>query len=112
MDDLSAKLDKLLGSEDGMKRIEDMMTSFGIAPPEAPSSPAPPDDGADLTMMLKLLPAIEAMSQKDDSSELLRALRPHLQHDRQKKLDEATSMMKLVKLLPLLKSLTGKEDSS
>lgn len=114
MDDLSEKLDKLLGSEDGMKRIEDMMAAFGVTPSAdtaPPPSPAP-DTGFDLSMILKLMPVIESLSKPDDNAALLYALRPHLQHERQKKLDEAANMMKLMKMLPLIKGLAGKEDDA
>lgn len=126
MDDLSQKLDQLLGSPDGMKRIEELMAAFGAAPPgEAPVPPAPVPAAAadplasllgnsgDMAPLLKLLPLIGQLQKEDDNADLLRALRPHLKTDRQKRLDEATQMMKLVKLLPLLKEFSGKgEDGS
>ena len=109
MDDLSEKLDKLLSSPDSMKRIEEMMTAMGVAAPEP--EPAPIDSDFDMSVLFKVLPAIESLSKQDDNTALLHALRPHLQEERRKKLDEAANMMKLIKLLPLIKELTGKEGS-
>ena len=60
MDDLSQKLDRLLSSPDGMKRIEELMGAFGAAPPApaetATSSPLP--IGMDMRMLLKLTPLL------------------------------------------------------
>lgn len=120
MDDLAQKLDQLLGSEEGMKRIEDLMAAFGgmpsateaSAPPlSAPPVPDdPPDTGMpDLQQLMKLLPLLGGLQQQDDSTALLKALRPHLKNDRQKRLDEASQMLRLMRLLPLLKELKGGE---
>lgn len=111
MDDLSEKLDKLLSSPDSMKRIEDMMAALGASPPDPPAVPPATDGDFDMSMLFKILPAIESLSKQDDNTALLHALRPHLQQDRRKKLDEAANMIKLMKMLPLIKELTGKEDS-
>ncbi len=112
MDDLSEKLDRLLGSPDGMKRVEEMMAALGVSPPvpDAPPAPSPPaadSGGLDLGMLLKVLPLIEKMRAPSDDAALLSALRPHLQPPRQKRLDEAGQMLKLLQLMPLLKELKG-----
>lgn len=121
MDDLTEKLDRLLGSPDGMKRIEDMMAAFGAGMPASPppSAPAPKADaptdlssllsGGNMDQLLKLLPLLSQVGKEDDSTALLHALRPHLKDERQKRLDEAGQMLKLMRLLPLLKDL-GKGD--
>ncbi len=120
MDDLNQKLDRLLSSPDGLKKIEDLMSAFGAAPsqtaqtPQAPSASAPPPASPmpDMGMMLKLMPLLSQLGKEDDTAALFRALRPHLQHERQKKLDEAGQMLKLMKLLPLLSELKkGEEDA-
>ena len=108
MDDLSEKLDRLLGSPDGMKRIEDMMAAFGASAP-SPSAPTPvsDSDGLDLGMLLKVLPLLEKMRAPSDDTALLSALRPHLKAPRQKRLDEAGQLLKMLQLMPLLKELKG-----
>ena len=112
MDDLSQKLDRLLSSPDGMKRIEELMGAFGAAPPApaetATSSPLP--IGMDMGMLLKLTPLLAQLGKEDDTTALFHALRPHLQAERQKKLDEAGQMLRLMKVLPLLSELKGGDD--
>ncbi|MBQ3094647.1 MAG: hypothetical protein IJC52_05680 [Clostridia bacterium] len=112
MDDLSEKLDRLLSSPDSMKRIEEMMAAFGgmpsPAPPEeAPIEPALPlpvmgADGLDLGKILQFLPLIEQFRKEDDTALLLKALRPFLAAERQKRLDEAGQFLKIARLLPLI----------
>ena len=111
MDDLSDKLDKLLSSPDSMKRIEEMMAAMGVAAHDPTPAPTPTEDDFDMSVLFKVLPAIESLSKQDDNTALLSALRPHLQPERRKKLDEAANMMKLLKLLPRIQDLAGKEES-
>lgn len=111
MDDLEQKLDALLSSPDSLKRIGDMMAM--LTEPSAPPSPSPaPEDSGmpDLSQLLRLLPLINSLSGEDDNAALLKALRPHLKSDRQKKLDEAGQWLKIAKLLPLLKDMKGAND--
>ena len=109
MDDLSDKLDRLLSSPDTMGRIEEMMAAFsGLPSPEPPEEPAanttlPPSAGGfDIGQLLKLLPLIEQFQKEDESARLLKALRPFLAAERQKRLDEASGWLKIARLLPLL----------
>ena len=114
MDDLVQKLDRLLSSDDGMKQIEDLMSTLGGSSP-APSPPtdtAPPLPLPDIGMLLKLLPLLGELGKEDESAALLRALRPHLQHERQKRLDEAGQMLRLMRLLPLLGDLKKGDDNT
>ena len=108
MDDLNEKLDRLLSSPDGLKRIEELMGAFGAAVPNTPPPPSAPVP--DMSMMLKLAPLLSHMSKDDDAAALLHALRPHLQRDRQKRLDDAGQMLKLMRMLPLLTELKKGED--
>ena len=104
MDDLTQKLDRLLASPDGMKRIEDMMSTLGVAAPAADTASPAPAFG-DVGMLLKLMPLLSRLGQKDEGDALLEALRPHLQQERQKRLDDAGQILRLIKLLPLLEGL-------
>lgn len=56
-----------------------------------------------LGMVAKMGPVLGALRQEDDSTRLLRALRPMLRPTRQKKLDEALKLLQLLRALPLLK---------
>ena len=109
MDDLSEKLDRLLSSPDTMSRIEDMMASLGGMPlpsddaPAEPALPPLPDSGGfDIGALLKFLPLIEQFRAEDESARLLKALRPFLAAERQKRLDEASGWLKIARLLPLI----------
>lgn len=46
---------------------------------------------------------LSAARQEDDSTRLLRALRPLLGPERQKKLDEAIRLLQMMRMLPLLR---------
>ena len=109
MDDLSEKLDRLLSSPDSMKRIEDMMAAFGGMPsplppeePPADTSALPPMGGLDVGQLLQLLPLLEQFQKEDESARLLKALRPFLAAERQKRLDDASGWLKIARLLPLI----------
>lgn len=81
----------------------------------APSQPAPAPLGAPngggaggispemLGMVTKLAPLLGQVNREDDSTRLLRALRPLLSPGRQKKVDEAVKILQMMRLLPLLK---------
>lgn len=88
-----------------------MLSSLGLgqnqpqSPPPAPSPPAPAN-GVDphmLQAVTKLAPLLSQVNREDDSTRLLRALRPLLGPVRQKKLDEAIKILQMMRLLPLLK---------
>ncbi len=56
-----------------------------------------------LGMVTKLAPLLSQVNREDDSTRLLRALRPLLSSSRQKKVDEAMKILQMMRLLPLLK---------
>lgn len=70
--------------------------------PEQKESP-PGVDGEMLQTIMKIAPLLSTFRQEDDNTRLLRALRPMLCEERQKKLDEAIKLLQLMRLLPLLK---------
>lgn len=123
MDDLSEKLDRLLSSPDSMKRIEEMMAALGGMPSPAPPEevpaetpaeamlpPLPAMGGLDIGQILKFLPLLEQFRQEDESSRLLKALRPFLAAERQKRLDDAGQFLKIARLLPLLTERRGDDE--
>lgn len=94
MDDFNEKLDRLLSDPDKVAKMQAMLASMtgNAAPsPTAPSSPAPP-------------PVSSPPTPPADDTALLKALRPYLHGEREKKLDEAIRLMELSRLLPLLRS--------
>lgn len=60
-------------------------------------------DANTLQMVTRLAPMLSAARQEDDSTRLLRALRPLLGPERQKKLDEAIRLLQIMRMLPLLR---------
>lgn len=84
MDDLNEKLDRLLSDPATVGKMQAMLSSMtGDGKAQSPPSPASP---------------------AADDTALLKALRPYLHGEREKKLDEAIKLMELSRLLPLLKS--------
>ena len=110
-DELSKKLDSLLNSPDGMDKIQSMMAALGISPetltapavpPEPQPEPTPSPAMPELDGLLKLMPLLSQMGKDDQNTTLLKALRPYLHGDREKRLDDSVRMMQLLKFLPLL----------
>lgn len=110
-DELSKKLDSLLGSPEGMQKIQSMMAALGVSAPTAPEpEPSPPAVPAIPEGLLQLLPLLTQMGQDDQNTTLLKALRPYLHGEREKRLDDSVRMMQLLKFLPLLQGGGGKND--
>lgn len=59
-------------------------------------------DGPDLGVLMKLAPVLSGMTKEDENTSLLKALRPYLHGDREKRLDDAIQILKLLRVLPLL----------
>lgn len=130
MEDLSSKLNDLLKNPESMEKIKNLAAMFGgegafeaPAPSAAPrhetqrepqqraqqqeteSTPAMPSiDPEILRSVMKIAPTLSRVRQEDDSTRLLRALRPFLGDRRQKKLDEAIKLMQLARMVPFLKN--------
>ena len=106
-----------------LSALSSMLGSLGNAAPAPPAGPTGGGSGRGalsrlrggsgannsgmngdlLSMAVKMGPILGALRQEDDSTRLLRALRPMLRPARQKKLDEALKLLQLLRALPLLK---------
>lgn len=51
---------------------------------------------------MKLAPLMASMNKEDENTALLRALRPYLHGDREKRLDDAIQILRFMRILPLL----------
>jgi hypothetical protein len=114
--DLGKKLDALLNSPEGMAKIGQAMAALGIPSEPEPAAPAPapqptpvspPESSSssempDLSALLKLAPLFSSFGKDDENTTLLKALRPYLHGEREKRLDESMKLMQLLKLLPIL----------
>ena len=70
------------------------------------STPAGTMGGADMIALVSRLgPLLSQVNQEDDSTRLLRALRPMLSEQRRQKIDEAVKILQLMRLLPLLRDM-------
>lgn len=135
MDDMASKLNDLLGSPEGMQKLQQAAAALSAAMGDAASSSGVPageetpgqvpaqaqvpvpaashaaagglGDLGSLMQLLPLLGGMDGLGGEDENTALLKALRPYLQEDRQQRLDDALKIMKLMKLLPLLSGLGG-----
>lgn len=137
MDDLSQKLNDLLNSPDSMNKIRSALSAMGLDGDGQSSDPQ--DNGTednapdlqallagltggakeksaaregglpDLSVLTKLAPLLSGMGQEDENTTLLKALRPYLHGEREKRLDDAIQIMKFMRVMPLLqeKGLLG-----
>lgn len=120
MDDLSSMLNGLLKNPESMEKIKSLASMLGGSggsesgpSPPSESVPAAPSvrdnrapEGVDpdsLRTVMKLAPILSKFRQEDDSTRLLRALRPFLNEEKQKKLDEAIRLMQIVRMIPLIR---------
>lgn len=113
MDDMSQKLMSLMNDPEIMSKIQGLsgLLSQGEAkeepkqkPPEPLSKPSEPILPMDMMgTMMKIMPLLNSLKEEDETTRLLKALRPFLSDTRQKKLDEGIRLMRIMRLLPLLK---------
>lgn len=57
----------------------------------------------DLSVIAKLAPMMASMNRDDQDTVLLKALRPYLHGDREKRLDDAIKILRFIKIMPLLR---------
>ena len=122
MDDLTKKLGDLINSPEGMQKIQSALAAMGMggdgsmedepaeaaAPMEHPREAGPVvaashhDGLPDLTMLAKLAPLLQNFRKDDENTALLKALRPFLKNEREKRLDDTIKIMQFIKVMPLL----------
>ena len=110
MDDIASKLTELLSDPEGMKKISDIATSFisdkNKMPEKKPTNFNLNDMQIDPIMMgniMRVMSAMKSQNNDDKNARLLLALKPHLQEERQRKVDKAISILKIVNIMPVLK---------
>jgi len=119
MSDISSQINNILSDPDMMRQISEigsMLSGQNNSPPLQETKPLlpkpPPADilGTDgLQAVMKIMPILNRLKQDDDTTKLLRAIKPFLSEERQKKLEEAIKIIRIINILPLLKKsgLTG-----
>ena len=115
MEDLSQKLRELLNDPSAMEQIKGLTGLLGAkTEEETPAQPTPQPPAAAmpdpkmLGSVMKLMPLLGSVNREDDSTRLLRALKPFLHSDRARRVDSASRLLGIMKLLPLLRG-TGLE---
>ncbi len=132
MDDLNQQIQNILSDPQAMGQLQGLLRSLGNGQGETPPPAAPASSGPDLSsllgalggglsqpssnenalagatpqalsLMTRLMPLLSQANREDDATRLLRALRPLLGEQRQKKVDEAIQILQMLRLLPLLK---------
>ena len=120
MEDISRRISELLSDPQTLEQIKGLAGMLGqgaggAAQPSAESVPSAeasyrkpqqPDSMPDpdmLGMVMKLAPLFKSMDRDDDSTRLLRALRPFLHEERSRRLDGAIRLLGIMRMLPLLK---------
>ena len=118
MEDISRRISELLADPQTLEQIKGLAAMLGQGGASQPSDesrppvrtpfakPPQPDNMPDpdmLGMVMKLAPLLKSMDREDDSTRLLRALRPFLHEERSRRLDGAIRLLGIMKVLPLLK---------
>lgn len=112
MDDITGKISQLLSDPQAMEQIMSLtnLLAPGSEEPQkqqkesvASVLPSLPDDT--MKTVMKIMPLLSNIRKDDDTTRLLKALRPFLCEERRKKLDEAEKILQLIKILPVIKQL-------
>lgn len=109
MDDLNARLDRLLSDPTAMAKVQAMLASVAgndspPSTPPPPNAPFPPPNAPLPPPNAPPPPSMPPPAPGAEDTALLKALRPYVHGEREKKLDEAIKLMELSQLLPLLRS--------
>ena len=74
-----------------------------LTAPQSPPAPMQVGGGLYLSVFAKLAPMMASMNRDDQDTVLLKALRPYLHGDREKRLDDAIKILRFIKIMPLLR---------
>jgi len=115
MEELSQKISDFLGNPENMNMLSGLMGALSSesapAESEAGAVHVPQTDASFspemMNMAMKFAPVMQGLGKENKNTQLLRALRPMLAQEKQKRVDNAILFMQLVKVFPAidLKSL-------
>lgn len=118
MDDLTEKINSILGDPQMMEQIKGLSGLFASESDNSQKeseeenikkegnnnsfdpSILPVDT---MQIIMKIIPLLSSINTDDNSTRLLHALKPFLADERKSKLDEAIKIMHLMKVLPIIK---------
>lgn len=90
-----------------MSMLSNLLNSMGGSAQQTPPATGTNSDADGAQVMAaisQMAPLMQKMREDDDSTRLLRALRPMLSHEKQTKLDESLKIMQLLRLMPMMKN--------
>lgn len=113
MEDLAGKINEILGNPEIMDQIKNFSGLMGNSQNEQNNNNSQektteqnnfqiPDDM--LETFLKLAPILSSIKSEDKYTRFLKALKPLLSEEKQKKIDSSFSILQIIKILPLLKN--------
>lgn len=120
MDDLGSKIAQILSDEKALEQIQELSSMFSL--PDTPKSTVHKNEDKDeknndmslmgslaspqaLSIISKISPLLSDISKEDDTTRLLKSLRPFLSENRKQKLDEASKLLKMMKLFSQIKDM-------
>lgn len=108
MNDLTSQLTQILSNPEMMEQIKGLSGLLGQSAPEPPQEQKflqnNPLGGDGMQLAMKLLPILTSIKQEDDTTRLLRAVKPFLSTERQDKIEGAIKILQIMKILPLIKT--------
>ena len=110
MSDIENKISEILSNPESMSEIMNIAKSLGFNTdntefPIKESNEVKNQDiqGDVLSAAAKIVPLLSEAKKEDDSTRLLKALKPLLSRGRQDKVDSAIKIIGLLRLMPILK---------
>lgn len=116
MEDLTEKLNSLLGDPEIMDKIQNLSGLFGSSENDKNNSAKKetdenPKDKSDdfgfspdmIGTLFKIMPLISSLGKDDKYTKFLKSLKPLLSEERQKKLGNSAKILKLMQIIPLIK---------
>jgi hypothetical protein len=113
VDDLTGKINEILGNPEIMNQIKNFSGLIGKSKSEqnTPENSQKEEKQPDfqipddmLETFLKLAPIISSMKSEDKHTRFLKALKPLLSKEKQKKIESSFGILQIIKILPLLKN--------
>ncbi len=106
MADIMERISELLSAEESVKQLSElaqMLVSEDGSSSDTDNAEKQSNEQPDLGAVLKLTSMMGAASTGSKNTDLLRALKPHLSEDKQKRVDKAIKLMKLLAMWNIAK---------
>ena len=100
------RISELLSDEESVKQLSElaqMLVSEDGSASDTDNAEKQSDEQPDLGAVLKLTSLVGAASNDNKNTDLLRALKPHLSADKQKRVDKAIKLLKLLAMWNIAK---------